>query len=84
MALNVISNRPLFVHEGTVHVCAHNVSFWYRGPAPITEELKERLNNEAEERARECINEECVQGELHYMTPDNKEIQYSGWWKIER
>ena len=70
-------------HEGTVHVCAHNVSFYYRLPPRkhVSQETLDRLNEEAEERAQSQITEGYVQGELNYET---EEFQARGWWKIER
>jgi hypothetical protein len=63
--------------DGTVHVCAHEVSFWFKGDKPITDELKERLTEEAEERSKSQIIEGYVQGELNY---EDEECSYTGWW----
>lgn len=68
------------LHEGTMTICAHMVSFWYKGNCPVSEDLATSLDNEAESRARECISENCVQGELLY---EDEKCAFSGWWKIE-
>jgi hypothetical protein len=70
------------IHEGLCNVCAHRVSFFYRIPrnTRLTDTLKERLNEEAEERARSQIFEDCIQGELNYET---EKFQATGWWEIE-
>jgi len=71
------------VHEGTVHVCAHTVSFFYRLPSRvrISGETKTCMTQEAEDRAKSQIIEGYVQGELFYV---DDRIDAGGWWKIER
>ena len=56
------------VHEGICYVCAHRVSFFYRLPknTRTSVTLIARLNEEAEERAKTCIIEGYIQGELNY------------------
>ena len=68
------------VFEGTVNVCAHRVSYWYQGDKPLSPQIIERLESEAEERAKSQIIEGYVQGELHYETD---EVSYTGWWRID-
>ena len=71
------------VHEGTVHVCAHRVSFYYRLPPRIRipQETLDRMTEEAEERAKSQIVEGYIEGELNY---ENDWIQAGGWWRIEK
>jgi hypothetical protein len=66
---------------GMVHVCCHPVTFWYEGPQPISTPLEIYLTDEAERRAKECITQGYNQGELNY---ENNDVNYRGWWKIER
>lgn len=68
--------------DGIVEVCAHRVSWWFRGGQPIGEELRARLEEEAESRAKYGINEGYVSGELCY--DDSEYGEYIGWWTIER
>jgi hypothetical protein len=69
--------------EGTISVCAHHVSFWFRGDSiGFCDELKARLTEAAEERAKSQITEGYIQGELCYVDSPS-EREYSGWWKIE-
>ena len=69
------------IHEGTAHVCAHRVSYFYRLPKfkRVTPVLKERMDQEAEERAKSQIIEGYVQGELNYETEN---FQAQGWWSL--
>lgn len=71
------------VYEGTVHVCAHRVPFYYRLPPRIhiRAETLDRMKEEAEERAKSQIIEGYVQGELNFET---EELQATGWWRIEK
>jgi hypothetical protein len=70
--------------DGTVEVCCHRVSYWYEVPKrKQTEELREKLEEASEERARECINDECSSGELCFYDTE-AELEYRGWWTIER
>lgn len=66
--------------QGNVKVCAHDVRFNFSGtinPDQDTDELKTLLTEEAETRAKTCIVEDCVEGELNYETDD---FQLNGWW----
>jgi hypothetical protein len=67
-------------HEGTVHVCAHRVSFFYRIPCLLYNDTKQCLTEEAESRAKSQIIKGYVQGELNYETDD---FQATGWWRID-
>lgn len=67
--------------EGTVEVLAHQVSFWFKGQNEITDELKELLKEEAENRANYCINDGYTSGELNY---EDDEHSFRGWWEIQR
>ncbi|MGA2063272.1 MAG: hypothetical protein ABSG67_22605 [Thermoguttaceae bacterium] len=65
---------------GTVEVCRQSVSFWYDiEEIELTEECKEKMTEEAEERAKELITEEYWCGELNCGW-DDQEIR--GWWQI--
>lgn len=70
--------------EGSFNACAHRITFSYWGfKAELTPQLKKRLTDEAEERARYCIAEDFSSGELncsHATGQDEEEIR--GWWKI--
>jgi hypothetical protein len=70
-------------HEGTCHVCANRVSFFYRLPPRIRipQETLDRMTEEAEERAKSQIIEGYVQGELNY---EDDKFQAGGWWKIKK
>lgn len=76
---------PNYSCDGIVHVCAHTVSYSFWGDLPESalqdETLGDSLKNAAEERAKECIIEDYVEGELNYETD---EFQLTGWWKIIR
>jgi hypothetical protein len=68
---------------GTVDVCCHRVH--YRcdiGRMKLTDELKETLEREAEERAKDQINEDCGSGELNCLWKGEREIR--GWWGIDK
>lgn len=68
-------------HDGTVEVCAHTVSFSYwNSPVDITRDVEEILEEEAESRAKEMINQGCRQGELNCLVNDD---EIRGWWRIE-
>jgi hypothetical protein len=71
------------IFEGTVHVCAHTVPFYYRLPTRIhfPQETLDRLKEEAEDRAKSQIIEGYVEGELNYET---EKFQAGGWWRIEK
>jgi hypothetical protein len=68
--------------EGEVSVCAHRVTFRYWDfKCELTDEVKELLEEGAEERAKECIIEGYVEGELNTVV-DEEEVR--GWWEIDR
>lgn len=68
-------------YSGVVTVCLHRVSFWYDiEGVRLTKTLKEVLTEEAEERAKHCINEGYHSGELNCLYRD-EEIR--GWWSIQ-
>jgi hypothetical protein len=68
--------------EGSVKVCAHEVSYWYDGEHPISDSLKKEMEEHASERAKGCIVEGYIQGELNFID-SHTEHEYGGWWKIE-
>lgn len=49
-------------HEGSVFVCAHRVPFFYRIPGVLYNDIKQRLTQEAESRAKSQIIKGYVQG----------------------
>jgi hypothetical protein len=60
---------------------AHHVKyrFWNDIPFELTDDLRERLESEAEERAKDMIKEGYSSGELNY---EDDKIQLRGWWEI--
>lgn len=72
--------------EGTVEVCCHRVNYRYWGfRTPITDELKDSLQEAAEERSQELIVEGYVSGELnHVYTTGDRDEEIRGWWEIDR
>jgi hypothetical protein len=69
------------VYKDYVHVCAHNIYFYFNLPRDITEEEKSFLKTEAEDRAQSQIIEGYVEGELNY---ESETLSCRGWWRIER
>jgi hypothetical protein len=68
--------------EGEVSVCAHRVSYRYEvGVRDVDEVMKETLEEEAESRAKHCITDGCVEGELNCVYNDE---EVRGWWEIVR
>ncbi len=68
-----------------IETCCHYVSFNYDvGKIKLTDELKSRLTEEAEDRAKTCIIEGYIQGELNclWVSSGGKEQEIRGWWKI--
>ncbi len=70
----------------TIEVCCHQVIVRYWDfTRELTDELKEALANEAEERAKACIVRGCQSGELQYLRVDDEnEKEIRGYWEIER
>ena len=76
-------------YSNEIETCAHHVKFSYWGfRHELTGELADALTEEAEDRAKTCIIEGYIQGELNccYRTQrdgsDEEEIR--GWWEIIR
>ena len=69
-----------YCYEGAIRILCHNVTYWFRSESKADNYTIELLKEEAETRAKECINNEYYSGELNYET-DN--FSASGWWKIE-
>ena len=73
--------------EGVVEACAHRVEYRYfcGDMPPITwlqdEEFQTFLEDEAEQRIRDCIGQDYVSGELNTMYQGQLEIR--GWWEIK-
>ena len=68
--------------EDTITVCAHQVSFWFRGDCiGFSDDLRARLTEAAEERAKSQIIEGYASGELCYTDSPIKR-EYNGWWEI--
>lgn len=67
-----------------VEVCAHRVSYRWDFPCEgMDAETKERLDEEAEERAKHCIIEGYITGELCAVVPVGSEYEeVHGWWSI--
>lgn len=69
--------------DTTAVICAHRVVIRYWDfDTELTDELKERLTEEGERRAKACITEGYVSGELNCLNPETEEEIY-GWWEIE-
>ena len=78
---------PKKTFSGTVEVCAHRVSFWYDLEGHrLSSRLEIALTDAAEARAKECIIEGCVAGELncYYVFNNKKDAEIRGWWEIKR
>jgi hypothetical protein len=66
--------------EGTLEAYAHQVAFrWWGGDTEGKEDL---LKQEAEDRIRECIAENCTSGQLCHE--DEKGNSLTGWWEIQK
>jgi len=66
--------------EFIVDVCCHEVELRYWGfKSEIDDELKTTLQEQGENRARECISNDIRAGELNSLYYD-EEIR--GWWEI--
>ena len=66
---------------GECWVCCHRVTYrWWKGTAwKCPDELKARLEEAAEERAKACIVDGCGSGQLFY---EDATISLIGWWEI--
>lgn len=70
-------------------VCAHRVEYWYNDlpyDPEIDIELASALETEAEERAKACIIDGMVAGELNCLYTDDGTDQFEirGWWEIKK
>ena len=56
-----------------------------KNPLTLTDELRERLDEEAEDRAKTCLNDGCHSGELNYLYvfDEGPEEEIRGWWEID-
>lgn len=73
------------VLEGTVFVCQHYVEWWLEiDNIRLTDEEKVQIEEDAYDRARECIYEGYHSGELcTCLVRGQKEYEFFGWWSIE-
>jgi arginine utilization protein RocB len=69
--------------DGTVNVCCHNVSWWFKSPSEISDSLKKEMETEAEERAKSQLIEGYQEGELCFLDTST-ETEYRGWWSIQK
>ena len=79
--------RKTNTFETTVEVCCHRVALRYWDfTSELTDGLREELENHGEERAKECINNDCREGELNclHVNEDDSDEEIRGWWEIER
>ena len=79
--------RKTNTFETTVEVCCHRVALRYWDfTSKLTDGLREELENHGEERAKECINNDCREGELNclHVNEDDSDEEIRGWWEIER
>ena len=74
--------------DGVIEVCCHRISYWWDmdgveiDPAEYSdEEVRERLQEEAESRAKTCLTDGCSSGELCCVIG---ETELHGWWGIEK
>ena len=74
-----------FTIEGTASVCAHNVRWNYEVELDEQpDDLYERLESAAEDRAKEMINEGYNQGELNCLyVREDTDMEIRGWWSID-
>jgi hypothetical protein len=76
---SVIENPADKYFCGTGNTCCHKVSFWYYvDDIALSDELKEILTEEAQERAEQLIPEGYWQGELN-----GSDQEIGGWWQID-
>jgi hypothetical protein len=81
---NSLCAKPNNTLEGNFHCCAHRVKFWYDvGQYELTEDQKQLLTEAANDRARHCINEDYVSGQLVCFIPELAE-EFFGWWDIDK
>jgi hypothetical protein len=69
-------------HQGAVQACCHIVKYWYKWDGRRAKVSRSLLEEEAEQRAKDCIIEGYCEGELNCLTPNSQEVR--GWWAIER
>jgi len=66
--------------EKSIEVCAHAVEIRYWNiHVEVTDEVAELLEEEGARRAKECITEGIVSGELNCPINDT---EVCGWWEI--
>ena len=78
--------------SGADDICCHRVSYWYDlcGYPTLSddeaERLREQLENDAYDRAREMIYEGCYCGDLCslFVYDNGKDVEIFGNWTIER
>lgn len=72
--------------EGRFTAYAHRIEFYYDiGKVKLSEGDEVRLTEEAEERARVCLADDCRSGELCCVIPNdagNSEREFHGGWAI--
>lgn len=69
---------------GQLEACCHNIRWWYDcniKKSQQTDDFFNRLQDAAEQRAREMIAEDYREGELCYYDVDTDQ-EYRGWWQI--
>lgn len=81
MSLAIQETRAI---EGTINVCAHRVAYSYwEAENDIPDDLVVEMEEEAEERAKKCITEGYVSGDLNFYRSEPEE-EIRGWWEIQR
>ena len=73
--------------ETTVEVCCHRVAIRYWDfEHELTDELKELLTEDGAARAKECIINDYVEGQLctYHVDDDGNEEEIFGWWEIDK
>lgn len=64
----------------TVHLYAHTIEYWWEWDKEFPD-YEHELSESDEEHICRMLAENCVQGELCSIEPDDREIY--GWWKIQ-
>lgn len=93
-AVKVVRNKKVKyqrLFEGEVEVCCHRVEYWYDiTGVRLNDDDSERLEEEAEERAKSCIIEGYYSGDLCAVVGivpgaslGEREQEVFGWWSIK-
>jgi len=73
--------------SGIICLCGHTISYFYGNvPNNASQEFMQFLEEHTEERVRECIAEDYVEGTLCFGWQFNngKYKEFNGYWSIDR